>query len=129
MQLARSWCEETSNGVACFVDRSIETLFFGHREFLALDTHHNAVSSILKIADFCMIFALMDSLRHCRINQIFDFRTSKSRSHSSQLHRLNIRIVSHFSQVKVENVSTAIYVGQRHVNLLVESTWSYRCRI
>jgi hypothetical protein len=111
--------------VTCFVYRSIETLFFRHREFLALYSHHNAVSSILKVADFCMIFALMNSLRHCRINQIFDFRTSKSRSHSGQLHRLNVRIVSHFSQIKIENVSTAIYVGQRHVNLLVEPTWSY----
>jgi len=124
VQLVGAWSEVASHCMASFMDRGVKPFFFRHRKLLALNPHHDAVASILKVDHFSFLFAEMDCLCNRCINQVFNLCAREPGSHRRKLHRLNRLIVGDIMQVQVEYVSATIHVGKRNMNLLIKAARS-----
>lgn len=129
VQLHRMLVEVGDECVTSLMDCRVDSISFCHAQLFTLDAHNDPVSSLVKVIHTCLFLSIMNCLSDGRVHEVLDLCTSEARRHRSQTLRVNGLISGDLAEVEAEDVLATIHVGSRHVDFLIETTWSHRCWI
>lgn len=107
----------------------VQPVFVTHLQLLSLYTHHYPVSSIFEVLHVGGVLVLVHGLSDGRVHQVLDLGAREAGSHLGQVACVDVHGLGYLVQVKREYVLAPVYVWQRHMYFLVETTRTDSCRV
>ena len=121
------WIEVGDESVTSLMDCRVDSISFCHAQLFTLDAHNDPVSGLVKVIHACLFFPVMNCLGDGRVNEVLNLCASEARRHRGEALRVNGLVPRDLAEVEAEDVLATIHVRSRHVDFLIETTWSHRC--